>query len=145
MKLGDFLNYCYTEPMSHPTFFDFTALDALKELAGEDFEEFLRDLITAYLRQGEEDTLTLHNDLNNSNVQGLTKISHRLKSVSQQIGAVGFAKEIAEIERLGLNHAKVEEFKPLVKEAIRDFQKTKSLLTHYIAVGFKNFNIDSMT
>ena len=72
---------------------DFNIIQNLKELGGDDGDEFFKEIIGLYKEQYPVLLLQIKNYLNNKDYQNLSKSAHALKGASLNIGA----KEIASV------------------------------------------------
>ncbi|HEY9705205.1 MAG TPA: Hpt domain-containing protein, partial [Allocoleopsis sp.] len=79
---------------------DLKIMQSLKDIAGEDDEYFITEIIDNYLLESPEKLQLLINAIAENNVEELVKVAHGLGSSSISIGANNLAKICREIEAI---------------------------------------------
>ena len=81
--------------------FDPKMLDSLRELGGDDVNDFIDGLINDYLSELSTWLQSIRDAATQGNPETLFRLAHRLKGVSSSIGAVEVAKICEKLETLG--------------------------------------------
>jgi len=80
---------------------DRQVLQDLREIAGDDFEGLIAEVIDSYLEDSPPRVQAIHSAIAHDDANALHQSAHALKSSSLTIGATGLAKLCAELEALG--------------------------------------------
>jgi HPt (histidine-containing phosphotransfer) domain-containing protein len=76
-------------------------LQDLREIAGDDFEGLIAEVIDSYLEDSPPRVQGIHRAIAHDDGKGLQQSAHALKSSSLTVGATGLAQLCAQIEALG--------------------------------------------
>ncbi|MEW6405174.1 MAG: Hpt domain-containing protein [Chloroflexota bacterium] len=79
---------------------DISALDAYREVMGEEADTFIADVIDTYLNSAVGLISTLHNSLSANDAKTFERTAHTLKSTSATVGAMTLSTLAAELEKL---------------------------------------------
>ena len=77
---------------------DADALHALCEIVGDDYAEFLAEIIDVYLEDADERLLAIEPAVEQCDWEAVGKVAHALKSASANVGAVAFANVCGRVE-----------------------------------------------
>ncbi len=77
------------------------ALDEYRDLLGEDFAPFFKDLIEAFFESTPKLLEAMQESLEKGNMEVFTRSAHSLKSNSRTFGANDFADIAMELEEMG--------------------------------------------
>ncbi|MEQ8973974.1 MAG: PAS domain S-box protein [Coleofasciculus sp. C1-SOL-03] len=80
---------------------DRQVLQDLREIAGDDFEGLIAEVIDSYLEDSPPRVQGIHRAIAHDDGKGLQQSAHALKSSSLTVGATGLAQLCAQIEALG--------------------------------------------
>lgn len=102
-----------------------TALDAIRQLAPDNGEEFLKSIIEMYLNNTRSTLEMLEKAWLNGDIESIRSLSHMLKSSSSQIGAFGLAESCLTVETAARNHQYDQTGKSLldIQNTFTDVQK----------------------
>lgn len=120
---------------------DFKTLSSLEKLTSDDPEALIHELVTLYLSQSDHDIELMKEAFLNQSFIEVSKIAHRLKSASLQLGVMEVSKQAQEIEQLAKQVPPSDDLNERVSNLSFAFQKSEMVLRDHI----KNFNISSMT
>jgi HPt (histidine-containing phosphotransfer) domain-containing protein len=79
---------------------DITALDAYREVMGDDADAFIADVIDTYLNSAAGLISTLHSCLSSNDEKTFERAAHTLKSTSATVGATDLSALASELEKL---------------------------------------------
>jgi len=80
---------------------DRQVLQGLREIAGDDFEGLIAEVIDSYLEDSPPRVQNIHRAIADGDGKGLEESAHALKSSSSTVGAMGLAQLCAELETWG--------------------------------------------
>ncbi|MEO1559029.1 MAG: response regulator, partial [Cyanobacteria bacterium J06632_19] len=110
---------------------DIQILQELKDMAGDDADEMLAELIDSYLEDAPPKLQEIRYSLERDNAEALRNSAHALKSLSVTIGAVLLAGVCTELEAIGRSGTISNTFN-LVKKLDLEYQQVKTALKeHY--------------
>jgi len=112
------------EPVEYVSLDD-DALQNLRDLGGD---EFLGEVIDAFLGDAPELLATLHNSLEDANTEELRRAAHTLKSNGATLGAEGFADLCRTLEQFA-KAGDLDEARPLVARIEQQYGPLKEALT----------------
>jgi PAS domain S-box-containing protein len=112
------------EPVEYVSLDD-DALQNLRDLGGD---EFLGEVIDAFLGDAPELLATLHNSLEEANTEELRRAAHTLKSNGATLGAEGFADLCRTLEQFA-KAGDLDEARPLVARIEQQYGPLKEALT----------------
>ncbi|RME88864.1 MAG: Hpt domain-containing protein [Anaerolineae bacterium] len=82
---------------------DHSALDAYREMMGDEADAFIADIIDTYLNNAVNLFADLESALGNGDAQTFVRAAHTLKSTSATVGAQELSSLAAELEAEGKN------------------------------------------
>lgn len=111
---------------------DADAIDALRELGGEEEPDFLETLIRMYLDDSPERLAEIESAADEGDVEGMERAAHSLKSSSGNLGARRLQKLCLEIE-MASRDGDVEAARALVGRVRAEFEAVCSALEGELA------------
>jgi HPt (histidine-containing phosphotransfer) domain-containing protein len=79
---------------------DITALDAYREVMGDEADTFIADVIDTYLNSAVGLISTLHGSISSDDGKTFERAAHTLKSTSATVGATDLSALAADLEKL---------------------------------------------
>lgn len=113
-------NTMMTSPPPTKTLIDWSVLDAFAAFRKPGGQDPRARLITVYIQSSPSLMETLSTALTAGDAPAFAKAAHSLKSSSAGVGATGFGRICAEIEKLGRANA-LQEAPVLLEQAEREF------------------------
>lgn len=88
---------------SHPLrpVIDTAALDAIREMVGDDDPMMFTEIIDTYLTESPPLVAAMRSAVSQNNIEELTRAAHSLKSSSEYLGAMGLVELCKQMEQLG--------------------------------------------
>ena len=110
---------------------DFSVLESICEMAGEEANLLIEEMITTYLADTEVRLQAIAEAINQADAEIIEQAAHSMKSSSANLGAVNLAQLCEELEQLG-RAKKIDNTKPLLSNAQVEFQQVHQDLYSFI-------------
>ena len=80
---------------------DITALESYKGIMGDEYEDFVIDIIDTFIESSPETMAELQIAFNQNDSETLRRAAHSLKSNGKTFGAIKFSRMAFELEQIG--------------------------------------------
>ena len=113
------------------TAIDFSVLESLCEMAGEEAGLLLEEMIASYLNDTEVRLQAIANAITEADAESIFQAAHSLKSSSANLGAVNLARLCQELEQLGKDNS-FHNTPELLSNAESEFQQVEQELRSFL-------------
>ncbi len=114
------------------TAIDFSALESICEMAGEEASLLVEEMIASYLDDTEARLQAIAQAITQADAETINQAAHSMKSSSANLGAVNLAQLCEELEQLGRAKT-IDNIATLVSRAESEFQQVKQELHSFLA------------
>ncbi|MDJ0572516.1 MAG: response regulator, partial [Pleurocapsa sp. MO_192.B19] len=113
------------------TAIDFSVLESICEMAGDEASLLVEEMITSYLDDTETRLQAIANAITEADAETIHQAAHSMKSSSANLGAVNLAQLCEELEQLGRNKT-IDNTENLLSSAVSEFQQAKQELRSFL-------------
>ncbi len=113
------------------TAIDFSVLESICEMAGDEASLLIEEMITSYLDDTETRLQAIANAITQADAETIHQAAHSMKSSSANLGAVNLAQLCEELEQLGRNKT-IDNTENLLSSAVSEFQQVKQELRSFL-------------
>ena len=121
----------HNKEINNNSVIDFSVLESICEMAGEEASLLLEEMVTSYLNDTEIRLQEIASAIKTANSESIFQAAHSMKSSSANLGAVNLAQLCEELERLGKNKT-IEGTESLLSNAESEFQQVEQELKEFL-------------
>ncbi|MEA5552483.1 response regulator [Anabaena cylindrica UHCC 0172] len=113
--------------LSYTSAIDLRIFQSLRDIAGEDANTFLPELISIYIAESANSLIDLNLAIKQLNTTALKQIAHKFKSSSASVGAINLAKCCKKMEALDHNET-IDKYRVLLEQMETEYERVKLAL-----------------
>ena len=110
---------------------DFSVLESICEMAGEEADFLIEEMITSYLADTESRLKAIAEAINLADAVTIEQAAHSMKSSSANLGAVKLAQLCEQLEQLGRGKI-IENTQPILSNAKSEFHQVQQDLSSFL-------------